>query len=136
VPQFCHRFNSYASPTPVIEEGRLYVSFGSPGIACINTASGKVLWQRRDLVCNHYRGAGSSPIVHGSQLIHPFDGSDRQYLAALDKGTGDTVWVTGLQIDPLTFVTWTPTGSRRWKATSGRHLPHRTLPTSGVTTCC
>src|SRR5262245_23219889 len=25
-PQFCHEFNSYGSPTPVIEEGRLYVS--------------------------------------------------------------------------------------------------------------
>src|SRR5262249_28650828 len=23
-PQFCHEFNSYASPTPVIEEGRVY----------------------------------------------------------------------------------------------------------------
>src|SRR5688572_33021651 len=23
-PQFCHKFNSYASPTPVIEEGRVY----------------------------------------------------------------------------------------------------------------
>src|SRR5436190_394774 len=28
-PQFCHQFNSYASPTPVIEPGRLYVTFGS-----------------------------------------------------------------------------------------------------------
>src|SRR5262249_13727699 len=24
-PAFCHAFNSYASPTPVIEEGRIYV---------------------------------------------------------------------------------------------------------------
>ncbi|MFY8201334.1 MAG: quinonprotein alcohol dehydrogenase, partial [Pirellula staleyi] len=23
-PQFCHKFNSYASPTPVIEQGRVY----------------------------------------------------------------------------------------------------------------
>ncbi|MFN9915144.1 MAG: hypothetical protein ACK53L_21325, partial [Pirellulaceae bacterium] len=30
-PQFCHKFNSYASPTPVLEEGRAYVTFGSPG---------------------------------------------------------------------------------------------------------
>ncbi|MFM8893635.1 MAG: quinonprotein alcohol dehydrogenase, partial [Planctomycetia bacterium] len=30
-PQFCHAFNSYASPTPVIEQGRLYAHFGSAG---------------------------------------------------------------------------------------------------------
>lgn len=98
-PQFAHRFNSYASPTPVIEEGRLYVSFGSPGIACVDTASGRTLWQRRDFVCNHYRGAGSSPILYGNLLIHPFDGSDRQYLAALDKTSGATVWLTDRSVD-------------------------------------
>ena len=27
-PQFCHPYNSYASPTPVIEAGRVYVHFG------------------------------------------------------------------------------------------------------------
>ena len=27
-PQFCHKFNSYASPTPVLEDGRIYVTFG------------------------------------------------------------------------------------------------------------
>src|SRR4051812_30497805 len=52
-PQYAHPFNSYASPTPVIEQGRVYVSFGSPGIACLDTTSGKVLWERRDFVCNH-----------------------------------------------------------------------------------
>ena len=33
VPQFAHSFNTYASPTPVIEPGRVYVTFGSPGTA-------------------------------------------------------------------------------------------------------
>ena len=69
-PQFCHQFNSYASPTPAIEEGRVYVTFGSPGTACLDTATAKVIWERRDFVCNHYRGAGSSPILYGDLLIH------------------------------------------------------------------
>src|SRR2546430_3635035 len=47
-PQFCHAFNSYASPTPVLEEGRIYVSFGSPGIACLETKTGKVLWRSEE----------------------------------------------------------------------------------------
>ncbi len=98
-PQFAHRFNSYASPTPVVEEGRLYVSFGSPGIACLDTADGRVIWERRDFVCDHFRGAGSSPILYGDLLIHPFDGSDRQYVAALNKETGETVWMTERTVD-------------------------------------
>ena len=98
-PQFCHAFNSYASPTPVIEEGRIYVSFGSPGIACLETKTGKVLWERRDLVCNHYRGAGSSPILYGDLLIINFDGSDHQFVVALDKQTGKTVWRRERSID-------------------------------------
>jgi outer membrane protein assembly factor BamB len=91
-PQFVHKFNSAASPTPAIEAGRVYVTFGSPGTACLDTATGKVLWERRDFVCNHYRGAGSSPILHGDLLIMNFDGSDHQFIVALDKHTGKTVW--------------------------------------------
>ncbi|MBI5774031.1 MAG: PQQ-binding-like beta-propeller repeat protein [Verrucomicrobia bacterium] len=99
VPQYADRFNSYGSPTPVIEAGRVYVTFGSPGTACLDTKTAKVLWQRRDLPCNHYRGAGSSPIVHGGLLIMNFDGSDHQYVIALDKQTGKTVWQTKRSID-------------------------------------
>lgn len=91
-PAFCHPFNSYASPTPVVEEGRVYVHFGSPGTACLDTTTGQTLWERRDLPCDHYRGAGSSPILVGDLLILTFDGFDLQYLAALDKHTGKTVW--------------------------------------------
>lgn len=98
-PQYADRFNSYGSPTPVIEAGRVYVTFGSPGTACLDTKSFKVLWQRRDLECNHYRGAGSSPILHGNLLIMNFDGSDHQFVIALDKWTGKTVWQTKRSID-------------------------------------
>lgn len=98
-PQFCHKFNSYGSPTPVIEEGRIYVSFGSPGIAALDTKTAKKLWERRDFVCNHFRGAGSSPIVWQNLLILPFDGSDKQYIVALDKNTGKTVWEVNRSID-------------------------------------
>ena len=93
-PQFCHKFNSYASPTPVIEEGRVYVSFGSPGTACLDTNTGAKIWERTDFVCNHYRGAGSSPILWHDLLIMNFDGSDFQFVVAMDKKTGQTVWRT------------------------------------------
>ena len=42
--------------SPVVLDGRIYVTFGSPGTAALDTASGKVLWERRDLECNHFGG--------------------------------------------------------------------------------
>jgi len=98
-PQFAHKFNTYASPTPVIEGDRIYVTWGSPATACLDTKNGKVVWQRRDIECNHYRGAGSSPISFGGLLIMNFDGSDHQFIVALDKKSGKTVWKQQRSID-------------------------------------
>jgi len=98
-PQYAHPFNSYASPSPVGEPGRVYVTFGSPGTAAIDTRTAKVLWERRDLECNHFRGAGSSPILFRNLLIMHYDGSDVQYVVALDKDTGRTVWKTPRSVD-------------------------------------
>jgi len=86
------QYNSYASPTPAIEEGRVYVHFGATGTACLDTATGKELWKRTDLECGHHRGAGSSPVLYGDLVILTFDGFDVQYLVALNKQTGETVW--------------------------------------------
>ena len=98
-PQYAHPFNTYASPTPVIEPDRVYITFGSAGTACIDRRSFRVLWERRDIECNHFRGAGSSPILFQDLLIMNFDGSDQQFVTALDKRTGKTVWRTKRSID-------------------------------------
>ena len=47
-PQAITNENTYASPTPVVEEGRVYVHFGTYGTACISTKDGQILWKRRD----------------------------------------------------------------------------------------
>jgi outer membrane protein assembly factor BamB len=98
-PQYCHPFNSYASPSPVVEAGRLYVSFGSPYNGCLDLESGEVIWERKDFVCNHFRGAGSSPFIFKDLLIQHFDGSDLQYVVAMNKETGETVWKTDRSVD-------------------------------------
>jgi outer membrane protein assembly factor BamB len=98
-PQYCHPFNSYASPTPVIEGDCLYATFGAAGTACIDMRSGEIIWTRRDLECNHFRGAGSSPIIHGNLLFLNFDGSDKQFVVALEKATGRTAWQVNRSID-------------------------------------
>ena len=91
-PKFCYPMNSYATPTPVVEANKVYVHFGVHGTACLDAQSGKTLWERRDLKCNHHRGPASSPIVWNDLLILLFDGFDVQYVVALNKNTGKTVW--------------------------------------------
>lgn len=91
-PQRVHRLNSYATPSAVIEEGFVYVHYGTHGTACLNTKTGKVVWRRDDLNCNHLQGPVSSPILHEDLLICPVEGIDVQYTIALDKKTGKDVW--------------------------------------------
>ena len=98
-PEPINSLNSYASPTPVIEAGRVYVHFGTYGTACLDSASGEKVWTRRDLHCNHFRGPGSSPALFGNLLFLHYDGFDVQYVVALDKHTGSTVWKTDRSTD-------------------------------------
>jgi outer membrane protein assembly factor BamB len=84
--------NSDASPTPVVEQGRVYVHFGTNGTACLDTKTGAKLWERRDFECDHDIRPGSSPIIDGDSLTVAFDGRDVQYIVALDKHTGNTLW--------------------------------------------
>lgn len=86
--------NNYAAPSPVLEADALYVHFGTYGTARLDPATAGVVWQRRDINVRHYRGPGSSPVIHGDLLILTFDGIDRQFVTALDKKTGETVWAT------------------------------------------
>lgn len=87
-----NELNTYASPTPVIEAGRVYVSFGTYGNACLDTATGKVVWKHDELKLDHQEGPGSSPILHGDYYIVNCDGRDVQYVAALHKDTGKLAW--------------------------------------------
>ena len=102
-PEHIAAINSYASPTPAIEAGRIYVHFGTYGTACLDTALGQVLWTRRDLRCDHHEGPGSSPILFEGLLIIHVDGRDVQYVVGLNKATGQTVWKTNRSVDYRPF---------------------------------
>jgi outer membrane protein assembly factor BamB len=83
--------NSYASPTPLLEDDRIYLHFGSFGTACM-TQSGDILWKTRLEYDNGQHGPGGSPVLYNDLLIVNCDGRDVQYVAALDKRTGDIRW--------------------------------------------
>ena len=104
-PEHVASVNSYASPTAAIEAGRVYVHYGTYGTACLDTRDGKILWSRRDLPCDHAEGPGSSVMRHENLLYFNVDGRDVQYVIALDKNTGKTVWKTTRSIDYTPFDT-------------------------------
>lgn len=95
-----HSLNTYASPTPCIEKGFVYVHYGSLGTACINTSNGSIIWKRTDFKCRHAQGPASSPVLYKDLLILHFEGMDEQYIVALNKTNGKVIWKTDRPSEP------------------------------------
>lgn len=93
-----HKKNSHASPTPVTDGERVYAHFGHQGTACVDF-NGKRLWKRTDLRYAPVHGNGGSPILVGETLVYSADGSDQQFVVALDRRNGETVWKTDRKTD-------------------------------------
>ncbi len=89
-----HSKNSHASPTAVVENGRVYVHFGHMGTACLDAKDGMKVWANQSLRYNPVHGNGGSPIVAGDNLVFNIDGTDLQAVVALDKKTGKVAWQT------------------------------------------
>jgi outer membrane protein assembly factor BamB len=94
-----NKVNCYAACSPAIEPDRVYVHFGSYGTACLDTSTGKTIWKRDDMPCRHYRGPSSSVVLFENLVILTFDGADFQFVTALDKATGETVWRTDRDVE-------------------------------------
>jgi outer membrane protein assembly factor BamB len=93
-PEPIHALNSYASPSPIIENGKLYCHFGTYGTCCVDTASAKIEWKNTEHHADHQNGPGASPSLWDSVLILNFDGIDTQFIAGIDKRSGKTLWTT------------------------------------------
>jgi outer membrane protein assembly factor BamB len=102
-----HDKNSHASPTPVIEGERLYVHFGHMGTAALKL-DGAIVWTNNKLKYRSVHGNGGSPILAGDNLVFSADGGDQQFVAALNKKTGEQVWKTDRKskaVQPFSFST-------------------------------
>jgi outer membrane protein assembly factor BamB len=100
-----HSLNTYASPTPCIEKGFVYVHYGSMGTACINTVNGSIVWKRSDFKCRHAQGPASSSVIYKNLLILHFEGTDVRYIIALDKSNGKQIWRSDRPAEPYEPVT-------------------------------
>ena len=94
-----HPLNSYASPSPVVEDGRVYANFGTYGTTCVDTKTGEILWTRTNFHCEHEVGPGSSPFLYKGLLILTYDGTDVRFLVGLDKETGKIIWKRNRDVD-------------------------------------
>jgi outer membrane protein assembly factor BamB len=88
--------NWYANASPVTDGERVVVSFGSAGLYCYDF-DGKELWKRPDLgKFEHPFGNAASPVLYGDLAILwcgvNDSAKDRNYLLAVEKTTGKTVW--------------------------------------------
>ncbi|MFA6565005.1 MAG: PQQ-binding-like beta-propeller repeat protein [Verrucomicrobiia bacterium] len=83
--------NSHASPTPVLENNRLYVHFGHNGTACLDL-DGKTVWRMNSLRYPPNHGNGGSPILVGDKLVYNADAASDPFIVALDKATGKVRW--------------------------------------------
>ena len=93
-PDPIHSLNSYASPSPILDGGRLYCHFGTNGTAAVDAATGAILWTHTLQTIKHENGAGGTPVLFENRLIFDCDGSDQQYIVALDTATGEVAWKT------------------------------------------
>jgi outer membrane protein assembly factor BamB len=86
-----HGKNSYASPTPLYEGGRIYAHFGHFGTACVDE-SGTVIWKTNELGYQPVHGNGGCPVLVDDLLIFNADAASAPFIAALDKQSGRVRW--------------------------------------------
>ena len=94
-----HRKNSHASPTPVYEDGKLYIHFGHLGTACLNAANGQAAWATQAFAYSPVHGNGSSPVLFEDLLIFSADAEKDPKVIAIDKATGKQRWAFARQSD-------------------------------------
>jgi outer membrane protein assembly factor BamB len=105
-----HVTGSLASASPVTDGERVFASFGSNGLYCLDT-DGNLLWQKSlgQMHSKHGHGEGSSPALHGETLVVNWDHEEQSFLVALDTRTGrqrwrvaraeDTSWATPIVVE-------------------------------------
>jgi outer membrane protein assembly factor BamB len=88
-----HKKNGHASPTAISDGERIVVHFGHMGTAAYDL-KGKALWKNQKHPYIPLHGNGGSPILVGKNVVFCCDGTDTQFVLALDIKTGEQVWKT------------------------------------------
>jgi outer membrane protein assembly factor BamB len=87
-----HSKNSHASPTPIVDNGFVYVHFGALGMAKLTAETGELIWLNTELNYPPLHGSGGSPVLHKGRLAVICDGSVDPFVAAVDAESGKVLW--------------------------------------------
>jgi outer membrane protein assembly factor BamB len=99
-----HKFNSYASSTPAVDEERVYVVWNETTHYMLTALDhgGRVLWQRDLGPYLSQHGCGISPVVYDGKVFVgneqgdsnsiPANKNAKSFLVAVDARDGKTVW--------------------------------------------
>lgn len=91
-----HKFNTFASSTPTVDAGRVYIAWGSGQRteAVALDHEGKELWKREWPEFTSDHGFGASPILADGVLILHTDSVEKKksFVMGLDPATGKSLW--------------------------------------------
>ena len=92
VKERVHRINTRATPTAVVDANRVYVYFGTFGIACFDH-DGREQWRRplKQPLRNLF-GTASSLMLTDEAVIFTCDNEVSSFVEALRPATGDRLW--------------------------------------------
>jgi outer membrane protein assembly factor BamB len=93
LPDPRHETNPHCAASPVTDGECVVASFGSAGIVAYDF-QGKRLWHRDLGLQKHPWGQGSSPIIHGDQVIVYHGPGPQSALYSLSTKTGNINWST------------------------------------------
>jgi outer membrane protein assembly factor BamB len=103
-PSYHNSYGSGQRGTPTIDGNHLYALSATGDLACLDTATGRVVW-RKDIV-REYRGSvptwgySESPLILDDRVI-VHAGGQKASIVALNKLTGATLWSS--ESDPAAY---------------------------------
>lgn len=97
-PAFKNQYGDGPRATPAVEGKHLWAQSVTGPVVCLETDSGKIVWQRHLLkefkAENITWGLSASPVLDGDRVLVLPGGKDAG-VAALNKKTGEVVWKAG-----------------------------------------
>ncbi|MFZ4396877.1 MAG: PQQ-binding-like beta-propeller repeat protein, partial [Kiritimatiellia bacterium] len=86
--------SGYAPSTPATDGERVYAFFDSPGLVCLDAASGEVRWQLPLGPFQTPYNIASSPVLYSNLVLMCCDHNGDSFLLAADARSGEIRWKT------------------------------------------
>lgn len=102
-----HKFNSFTSATPTVDEHHLYVPWSTPDRYTLRAFDhdGNTVWDRDLGAFESSHGSGTSPIVVDDKVILGNEQLGQSFLIAFSRNTGEIIWKSKRRSDKTAYST-------------------------------